>query len=1491
MTKRKFCDIEAECSDIEFESDDELIDDGICSEPESELIDDGICSEPENELIDDGICSEPESELNDNIDIKTIDDEFDKSDIIDYKTVYESKWIDFISNASYSKICFIIKHFINDWEILESGIITNCDGVVDEKQTFECSIGLAKKFFLHANDTPLSPPAIVRFRMSFYILRLTPLYNRIKELYTTNTITENDYDIETCKCSIILEKMFFIFRVARGYSRFFIHQYVSSVELSEDSFYNNIQPCDLIRTCNELPNNKHTPPRIKGLLMVINYFMMHGYMRLGNNVLQPVDMHKRQGVYKFIDDLDTGNPKTVSDIVSEISNNSSISYADVKHDCLYVSSYMQNLDSFIFPVYRPHNRAFGFKNGVLICDMDCDRFVKWNSNDIRAGVIITNLLIDSHQNEIMYDETLSTNIEYFGEYKHNITFDNDGIQRDVGGWFDIETPMWDLMLRTHYGDDKDCEDIMRMFYVSIGRLFFKVREMDNWQRILSITGITGSGCEYIVKIIQSIVGSHNIGIVNGVMETTFGLTNFINKLIWCVDNINEKTMFDQSDVFSMVAGEAITIRRKHMTPLSLDWDLPGLLVGTALPSKWSAQEGALERRLIQFNFNQILPHHVNEYTLMCERANLIPKCIRAYLSCVKYINDGKVENFESLLPLTMKNSAKQMVDSESKIYREFLNCGKFSFGETRSIPVDIFNNKLKEYMRESYPNIYKVPFYESYFIDAFKEHSLQLTSVVYRNKELKNIPSIIGCSYNDDRHVDDDDDTCTDYDYFDSNDSDYDESNVVSVENDIEHFNILTQRINDDDDENVEFTIRDIPLMTLNMLRCQILDLDHDRLLALLYNLFHCITGGVDYWGVSERKQELFERTCTHLICDNIVECLENIKKYRAVGLMIRIRLACLNEEIENNPDDFNVIHCQYLYFMNRIDAIEECITWVFAQRTHNYNCTKHFDMRSAFIDNILINLDGCLGVDCNTHPLHEIDNCIGNITRLNAMTRRGNNIHRPVFNDNGRFVFAYKSYKTLDDFVFNIGIHPMYSSTWLQMVKKSPFNTLMYNLRHSDDYKLPLLIRDRCLFSFHNGVYNLRDDSFKEWNDMTQMLFRNESKYSCVYHDVVFDHVKPSNHYRWDNLSEWFYDFDTSYIDCIFEKQFGVDAIDPTKRLSQKSFLEYISQIYAFTARMFYDVNEFDNWHKHLMLIGSAQSGKSLYIELMKRMYEVSDVGVISTQIEQMFGLETLFNSYLVVLPDIRKGLNLAASDFVAMVKGKSVSVRSKGKNALTIPKWKSQLLSAGNEFPFTTTSGHNVADCILPIIMHTKVTKPDPMLLQKCLSQIPMFIQKCVKLYKAFINHVNDSNIDTCIHESFKMGIAKFKSEYNHIDAFLNSDELVYSNDTYIPLNILQKQFNYYCLRKYNIINKKPIDIAVLKQHGLKVYDSMEITSNDVGDKLFGEMFSGIKTHIEVVYPISLNAIKHTNRHKFTCRGKIVVGVNVFDDITNDNVMFIDT
>jgi len=240
-------------------------------------------------------------------------------------------------------------------------------------------------------------------------------------------------------------------------------------------------------------------------------------------------------------------------------------------DCI---NYLSWTNSVRFQELEIDRHRFSFANGIF----DVKRLEFW---PYTAGAPPDNLM-SCHYHNIFFDSSLITDPSVYG-------------QPEV-----IETPMFDSIFETQR-IPKEC---MFWIYALLGRLFFDLKEIDDWQVILFVKGLAGTGKTSIGKIISSLYSPSDVAIMSTNMEAKFGLSAIYEKYIWICNEVSGKWTLTQPEFMSIVEGGGVSIAIKNVTAKAsnVPWTTAGIMFGNEDPP-FQNVGGNMQRRLLTVPFD------------------------------------------------------------------------------------------------------------------------------------------------------------------------------------------------------------------------------------------------------------------------------------------------------------------------------------------------------------------------------------------------------------------------------------------------------------------------------------------------------------------------------------------------------------------------------------------------------------------------------------------------------------------------------------------------------------------------------------------------------------------------------------------------------------------------------------------------------------------------------------------------------------------------
>lgn len=192
-------------------------------------------------------------------------------------------------------------------------------------------------------------------------------------------------------------------------------------------------------------------------------------------------------------------------------------------------------------------------------------------------------------------------------------------------WRDCETPELDHIFHCQRFVDYD----KFYCYASLGRLFFKVKELDPHEFTLFFEGVGGCGKSTLVKAMQSFWPPHLQGILSPNVQPQFGMSAVArdgeSRVIFC-NEVNEKLQIVQEEWQTSVSGEWGSYAVKHsQAPLVFAWIAQHFWVGNGFPELFNNQQGQVSRRLM----GAMMPYPVHP------RDGNILKHVRQKLACLQ----------------------------------------------------------------------------------------------------------------------------------------------------------------------------------------------------------------------------------------------------------------------------------------------------------------------------------------------------------------------------------------------------------------------------------------------------------------------------------------------------------------------------------------------------------------------------------------------------------------------------------------------------------------------------------------------------------------------------------------------------------------------------------------------------------------------------------------------------------------------------------------
>ncbi len=191
---------------------------------------------------------------------------------------------------------------------------------------------------------------------------------------------------------------------------------------------------------------------------------------------------------------------------------------------------------------KPDRRVFAFRNGIFVAGVDSEvreEYYQAHPED-RENLFCTleNAFFD-------YETSILPNCVAC----NFIDMEFDTSVFDYDDYFDVPTPEFDHVLKYQGFDDPELGDdliVMRWIYaLGIGKMLYDVRDRENWECILFLKGIAGSGKSTISQVISALYPKNKVGAVSNRIEKSFGLGALVDMWVWVAKEVKSNFGIDQ----------------------------------------------------------------------------------------------------------------------------------------------------------------------------------------------------------------------------------------------------------------------------------------------------------------------------------------------------------------------------------------------------------------------------------------------------------------------------------------------------------------------------------------------------------------------------------------------------------------------------------------------------------------------------------------------------------------------------------------------------------------------------------------------------------------------------------------------------------------------------------------------------------------------------------------------------------------------------------
>lgn len=369
-----------------------------------------------------------------------------------------------------------------------------------------------------------------------------------------------------------------------------------------------------------------------------------------------------------------------------------------------------------------------------------------------------------------------------------------------------------------------------------------------------------------------------------------------------------------------------------------------------------------------------------------------------------------------------------------------------------------------------------------------------------------------------------------------------------------------------------------------------------------------------------------------------------------------------------------------------------------------------------------------------------------------NHLRRKGQAVYKPVILEDNTHTQFYQYYMEIGDYIYKAVTSERQYTEYHDILTHKPSTPpqMIKLFTNIPDVRAPFLVKDRSLFSYRNGIFDVRTATFHSYK---------ESKYSGKCTSQFFD----------------------MYItaDMISGDHSTIPTPSFDKILKDQDFDDYMRfWLCALCGRLFHNVGDLDDWQVALFIRGVAGSGKSSILNVLKIIYEADDIGQLMSDGQKEFSDEHLYDRNVVMANDIDKRCNMSATRVNSMVSGETLSVNRKHKTALNI-KWTAPMILASNSQPPWDDVAGNLTRRFVIMKFNNAIRFSDTQMWFKLKKEAPLI---AIKMAKAYLEAVELCGTRALWEKGILPDMChQAKKEYlvvnNPISAFLESEYIQFN------------------------------------------------------------------------------------------------------------------
>lgn len=238
-------------------------------------------------------------------------------------------------------------------------------------------------------------------------------------------------------------------------------------------------------------------------------------------------------------------------------------------------------------------------------------------------------------------------------------------------WHAVPTPLFDSILQYQ----ELPPEVQHVVYQQIGKLFYWINQVEEWQQMMFIKGLPGTGKSSLLNIVSAFYRKKDLAKISAGLEEKFGLGPFVGRYILMCSEVKKRMGIDQTMFQNMVEGETTTFNIKHKDAKEATWDTPVIFAGNENPD-WTEFGGNIGRRMLLVMMERKV--RSQDMDLQYKIVNNELAALQFKFNCayrMKVVECGS-DNIWKHLPTYFTNTRKRVTGEMNPLMMFFTESGK-----------------------------------------------------------------------------------------------------------------------------------------------------------------------------------------------------------------------------------------------------------------------------------------------------------------------------------------------------------------------------------------------------------------------------------------------------------------------------------------------------------------------------------------------------------------------------------------------------------------------------------------------------------------------------------------------------------------------------------------------------------------------------------------------------------------------------------------------